>query len=210
MRAWSATNSSPAATAEAPQPAQHGALSLNTAPSRADRSTRPPRPPRSLSESPGRTHSPQGPRARPPRPERRPEHPGRPDCPSRPGQVTHPLCASLHPGRALFEKLYRMRPSFAFIDDEVRAYTICTCQARAMPVPCPHHARTMPAPGPRVHERARLCVPHLLVQLAGRGWQAAAAVRRDHCVAGPGVRDQCALVARVVSASRRLFSLYFN
>lgn len=102
-------------------------------------------------------------------------------------------------GRALFEKLYRMRPSFAFIDDEVRAYTICTCQARAMPVPCPHHARTMPAPGPRVHERARLCVPHLLVQLAGRGWQAAAAVPRDHCVAGPGVRDQCALVARVVS-----------
>ena len=40
------------------QPAQHGALSLNTAPSRADRSTRPPRPPRSLSESPGRAHSP--------------------------------------------------------------------------------------------------------------------------------------------------------
>jgi len=33
-------------------------------------------------------------------------------------------------GRALFEKLYRMRPSFAFIDDEVRAYTSvpdCAC-----------------------------------------------------------------------------------
>ena len=84
--------------------------------------------------------------------------------------------ASVHPGRALFEKLYRMRPSFAFIDDEVRACTMC------MHGPCPCHARTMPAPCPH-QVRAYTSVPDCACLTCSSNWRAGAGRQLRPCPA---------------------------